>query len=324
MIVVLLRLLDLIRRLSCNRFIVVKNLELKWDVLYYLEMAISDSQNFINNRKLVEILANLISKDRANIVLEIGPGKGIITKELLKEYKNIIAIEVDHKLSANLKEKFKNDRNVCIVTENFLEYKTPKVEFDVFANIPFNITADIIKKITSENSNLHKAYLVVQKESAEKIVGSSLVGFSLLSNLIKVRFNTKILRNINRFNFSPRPKVDASFLYIGKRRSKIFRTIDEENLFKDFITYVYNRPSPFLADALKSIFSNKQIDIAFKNKNIPSTIKVKQAEFFIWIYLFNIFLSQTPERMKLKVIDKYKDLIKGQSLLKKINRTRKY
>ena len=143
-------------------------------------MRIEHSQNFLHSKKLVSELLDKTNLNDDDTVIEIGPGKGIITEELSKKCKRIIAIEYDNKLSASLKETFSEDSKIQIIEQDFLKYKLPNSgEYKICANIPFNLTADIMKKVlefenseglgkiyTYQDEMIHMSYF---KNASEKI-----------------------------------------------------------------------------------------------------------------------------------------------------------
>ena len=110
------------------------------------------SQNNLVNPKLVAKLIRLSSIDKKDAVLEIGSGKGIITSELVKTAEKVIAVELDEKLCLYLKTRFQNVNNFELHLENFLDFALPPYSYKVFSNIPFIITADVIRKLTSDKN----------------------------------------------------------------------------------------------------------------------------------------------------------------------------
>jgi len=92
---------------------------------------LSHSQNFINNIKLVKELAGFIDSQKSGVVIEIGPGEGIITDILAEKYSMVLAIEADNLLSSELRRRYVGN-NVEVITSNFLNYPLPHYEFDVF------------------------------------------------------------------------------------------------------------------------------------------------------------------------------------------------
>jgi len=98
------------------------------------------SQNFLKDPAFVENLINKADIDHNDSVVEIGPGKGIITKILAEKAGRVIAVEVEEKLYTKLKDKFKDRKNVKIIKADFLKWQLPSSPYKVFSNIPFNLT----------------------------------------------------------------------------------------------------------------------------------------------------------------------------------------
>src|SRR3989344_1248271 len=128
------------------------------------------SQNFLRNPELITKLIRNSSIGKKDTVVDIGAGRGIITSELIKRSGNVIAVEKDYILYQYLKEKFKDNDNLNLVYGDILKIKMPVATYKVFANIPFVITADVVRKLTND-PNFQEGYLIVQKEFAQKIIG---------------------------------------------------------------------------------------------------------------------------------------------------------
>ena len=104
------------------------------------------AQNFLRDSCLVASLLARCGIDHNDVVYEIGPGKGVITEQLARRCKQVVAIEKDPRLSALLLQQFADRPNVTIHECDFLHYHLPREPYKVFANIPFNITTAIVTK----------------------------------------------------------------------------------------------------------------------------------------------------------------------------------
>ena len=130
-------------------------------------------QNFLSNPLIIdEICANIPDLQSYDCILEIGPGLGAITDYLVEQDKPLICIELDKRLYADLKIKFKNHNNLTLVNDDFLEVDLNKLtskynNIIVIANIPYSITTPIILKCLSFNK-IKTLYIMVQKEVANK------------------------------------------------------------------------------------------------------------------------------------------------------------
>ena len=202
------------------------------------------AQNFLKSPKLVGRLVDLSKIGPGDIVYEIGPGNGIITAVLASIAKQVIAIEKDPQLVYRLRERFRPLSNVEIVEKDFLDYAfrlNPASEYKVFANIPYNITSQIVRKILYERSNIRETHLILQKEAAQKFSGTPKE--SLCSILTKPFFEFQIVYQLRRTDFWPMPAVDSVLLSI-KRRSHPLIEMQEAATYRDFVQYGFGRWKP--------------------------------------------------------------------------------
>ncbi len=216
------------------------------------------SQNFLCNRELVKKLIRDSSIRSSDTVLEIGPGRGIITEQLLNVAREVVAIELDPSLYTQLKQKF-SDPKLSLIQRDFLDYSLPNRPYKVFSNIPFSITADIVRKLL--NSALSEAYLVVQSEAASKFIANSYRN-TLVAILRYPWWEIKIIHRFNRDDFFPRPEVDSVLLNL-KRRPVPLVPDSHREIYLDYLAYFFGRDKfakytpP--AEFLKSFFKAKNL-----------------------------------------------------------------
>ena len=129
------------------------------------------AQNFFRDRQLVGAIVGASSIRPQDIVYEVGPGTGIVTRELARHAGRVVAVEKDPVLAARLRRRFRRTGNVRIVAGDFTRSRLPAHRYRVFANLPFNITALVVKRILFGGNPPDEAHLVVQKEAAERFSG---------------------------------------------------------------------------------------------------------------------------------------------------------
>ncbi|NCO32095.1 23S ribosomal RNA methyltransferase Erm [bacterium] len=281
------------------------------------------SQNFLKSPNLVKKLLNEAIIGVNDIVYEIGPGKGIITEELARRCSRVIAIEIDKNLFKNLIQKFKSNPKIKIILGDFLKYRLPlKGNYKVFTAIPYNITTQIVQKLTNNSNPPQDIYLIIQKEAAIRFAGFPYGEEKLYSLLLKPLFEIKILHYLKRIDFYPVPKVDSVLLRIKKREELISK--ENIQLYKDFIIYGFSRWGPNLFKSFKHIFTYKQFKRLANDLGFNKTAKPRDLIFEQWLKLFEFFLTN--------VIPEKREIVKGwgkrletqQSHLQKIHRTRKF
>lgn len=279
------------------------------------------SQNFLKDSNLVDNLIQNASITRDDLVLEIGSGKGVITEELSKYCKSVIAIEADPALADGLIQKFHRDSNIQVVQTNFLVWDLPRVPYKVFSNIPFNITADIIRKLLRASNPPNDVYLIMQKESAVKYSGVPYGKETLFSTSIKPWYELSIEYDFKRSDFNPQPRVDVVLLHIHRRHEPLVQR-EQTMLYKDFISYAYNRSIPNLQVGLRNVFTSNQFAVVTRNLHVSNSVTPTQLTFDQWIALFQAFVAHVDSNKKRVVAGASAKIEKEQLGIEKIHRTR--
>lgn len=198
------------------------------------------SQNFLHSPELVNKLIRHSSLGKKDTVLEIGPGRGIITSVLVEIVDRVEAVELDTALYKDLTGKFGGVKNLRLHNQDFFDFSLPKIPYKVFSNIPFVITADVIRKLTADK-NFQEGYLVVQKEAAQRFIGKPYdYKNQMMATLLKPWFEISVFWEFNRSDFVPVPKVNTTMIRIIRASNPVIPVSQKEN-YIDFILYAYNR-----------------------------------------------------------------------------------
>jgi 16S rRNA (adenine1518-N6/adenine1519-N6)-dimethyltransferase len=171
-------------------------------------------QNFLQDTSVLERIVDSIDITNKNII-EIGPGKGALSKLILKKAKHLVAFEIDFNLVDFLKEEIK-DEHFTLINEDFLKIDLSEYKgYSIMANIPYNITTPILFKLFENNENFDDVILMVQKEVAERI--SAKPGTTNYGKLTISTANfaeAKKLFDISPKSFYPAPKVTSSIIHL--------------------------------------------------------------------------------------------------------------
>jgi 23S rRNA (adenine-N6)-dimethyltransferase len=253
------------------------------------------AQNFLRSRKLARRLVGMSTIGPRDTVYEIGPGKGIITAALASVARQVIAIEKDPELVRRLRQRFRLLDNIEIVEKDFLTYSfrtrcgNGALEYKIFASVPYNITAKVLRKILYERSNIGEGYLILQKEAAKKFSGSPRE--TLFSILAKPFFEFQILSQLERSDFWPEPHVDSVFLSI-KRRPRPLIEMQEVASYRDFVQYGFGRWKPNLRLAFKKVFTYKQWKRLAHDLDFPLSAKPTELSFEQWLGLYRGLMNR--------------------------------
>lgn len=205
-------------------------------------------QNFLTDKRAVAKIiqgANILNTD---IVLEIGPGTGILTKELAQKAKKVIAVEKDRRMIDLLKEELKDFKNVEIIQGDILKDKIKIKDYKIVANLPFYITAPTIRKFLEEKNQPKNMTLIIQKEVAQRICAKP-PKTNILAISVQFYADPKIISYISKRSFSPTPKVDAAIIQITPKEK---HKINPDEFFK-LVKTGFSHPRKQLKNNLKDL-----------------------------------------------------------------------
>jgi 16S rRNA (adenine1518-N6/adenine1519-N6)-dimethyltransferase len=241
---------------------------------YGFKFTKSLGQNFlIDDTVLIDIVegAEICEED---FVIEIGPGVGTLTRELLKKAKKVCAIELDSDLIPILKEELKEFENFELIHKDAL-----KVDFNeiigeeksvkLVANLPYYVTTPIIVKLITEGYNFKSLTIMIQKEVAERIDAEpNNKDYGSLSLLVQYYCNTQIVRYVKPTSFIPQPKVDSIVIRLDRLESPKVEVKDKDLMFRA-IRDSFNMRRKTLSNSIKNIgLSKENLSLAFENSNI--------------------------------------------------------
>lgn len=281
--------------------------------------SIDYAQNFLKSRSLVERLLDRCDIGPADVVYEIGPGKGIITECLAQRCHKVVAIEKDPVLADALRARFSGTTSIQIHEGDFLEYRLPRDHYKVFANIPFNITSAIVTRLTAAPAPPDDACLIMQKEAAQKFLGEPRE--SLYSLLLKPCFALEILHRFKRSDFAPGPRVDVVMLRLSKRGPPLLSRA-EMPLFRDFVVYSFTTPQPSLRGSLKSVFTPRQFKLLSNTLSLDFDTTPTSLCFEQWLALFDGLQRFAQPRAIYTILGSEMRLRQRQARHEKIHRTR--
>ncbi|TSC64934.1 MAG: 16S rRNA (adenine1518-N6/adenine1519-N6)-dimethyltransferase [Parcubacteria group bacterium Gr01-1014_91] len=253
-------------------------------------------QNFLMHARIAERIALVSGVNKDSVVLEIGPGTGMLTRELLKLAGKVIAVEADRELFEKLKTYFANEiangtlelihgdiRNWDFETHLNSRYSV-KDGYVVVANIPYYLTGEIFRMFLEAGHQPSSMTLLVQKEVADRIVArdkkpldSARGKESILSLSVKAYGEPKREFLVPRGAFVPAPNVDSAVLTIRDISRKNFSTKKEEELFFKLIHAGFAHKRKFVRKNL--------LEAGLPQGNIPEKARAEDLSLSDWLTL---------------------------------------
>ena len=235
------------------------------------------SQNFMTSKQDIQTLLRRTSLNRQDHVVEIGPGKGHITRCLAARCGKVTAVELDSRLYCLLKEKLQPLENVFLIHHDFLTWPLPKGRYKVFANIPFHLSTAIIRRLTEADNPPQEIWLITEYGCAMRFCG--LPKESLRSLQLKTRFETGISQRISASAFHPKPQVDAALLHLTlKPQPDLPQTLQGE--FLRFLSAALS------SGGLRKLFTKKQLATAAKRAGLAPGFTTGDIRYIQWLCLF--------------------------------------
>lgn len=286
-----------------------------------MERNIKNSQNFLHNKELVSSLVSKSNLSKDDLIIEIGPGKGIITDAIRNHSNHIRAIEYDHSLAERLINSYKDTDQVTIIEEDFLNYPLPQKPYKVFSNIPFNMTAEILTKLLTAENIPNDMYLIMQYEAVLKYAGNPYYSESYRSLLFKPFVEISIIHTFDATDFYPVPSVKIVFAHFHKREFSDIKNASKSEYW-DFISSVFADSGKSFKEKTKHIFSYEQQKRLKKHLKINDEDSISTWSYRQWLGMFDCYIKLVDKEKKQKVNGAYNRYQKNQLKLTKIHRTR--
>ncbi|MGQ9707291.1 MAG: 16S rRNA (adenine(1518)-N(6)/adenine(1519)-N(6))-dimethyltransferase RsmA [bacterium] len=189
-------------------------------------------QSFLTYEPFADVLIDALELKDDDTVLEIGPGKGILTRRLVKKCHTVIAVEIDIRLVRLLEKQMGQWSNLKIVHQDFRKFDINQFKgLKIIGNLPYNISSDVLYKLLTDTDSWQRAILTTQREFAERLFAQpGTKGYGVITLLCKNLCQTRRLFNIPSRFFKPIPKVTSTaFALIRLPRSEV--TISDQVWF---------------------------------------------------------------------------------------------
>ena len=216
------------------------------------------SQNFLKNDEISKKIAALVSKK--NILIEVGPGTGYLTKNLL-EHKNLHLVEIDLDCVNFLKKKFPHLKEK-IKNEDFLSLNLKKTfgeKLSIIGNFPYNISNKIFSKIISDKDCVVELIGMFQKEVAERICNKKGKNRGVNSIMVQAFYDCEICFDVEKENFFPTPKVTSTVIKLIRNNRKKLNC--DNQILESLLKHAFKQKRKKLRNALKNFNFDRKFDL---------------------------------------------------------------
>ena len=253
-------------------------------------------QNFLINKTVISKLIKGAKILKTDTLLEIGPGMGVLTQEIAKIAKKVIAVEKDPRMCNFLKERLQNFDNIEIINQDILKFQIQNYKsqinskfkiqnYKIIANLPFYITAPVIRKFLETKNPPQEMVLIIQKEVAQRICAKP-PKMSILAVSVQFYANPKILSYVSKKSFYPQPKVDSAIIQIKPEKKY---KVNPDKFFK-IVKAGFSQPRKQLANNLSKQLNinKKELSSLLLDKGVKPTQRAETLTVNSWIDLLKV------------------------------------
>ncbi|KAI3681701.1 hypothetical protein L6452_36504 [Arctium lappa] len=265
-------------------------------------------QHYMLNGEVNEQLVDAANVGDGDVVLEIGPGTGSLTNVLVESGATILAIEKDPYMAALVRDRFANTHRVKVIQEDFtrchlrshlssyMEESDPSDSnpyAKVVANIPFNISTDVVKQLLPMGDIFSEVVLLLQEEAAVRMVDSSLrtSEYRPINIFINFYSDPEYKFKVPRENFFPQPKVDAAVVVFRLKQRVDYPQVSSPKSFFSMVNSAFNGKRKMLRKSLQHIKSSLEIEEALVNIGLLATSRPEELTLEDFVKLHNLIVD---------------------------------
>ena len=230
---------------------------------YNFKFSKSLGQNFLIDDSVLNDIVNGANVNGEDFIIEIGPGVGTLTAQLLNKAKKVTSIELDNDLIPILQQELGNHPNFSLIHKDALKVDFNEVIGDeksvkLVANLPYYVTTPIIVNLLKNKYNFKSLTIMIQKEVAERMDAEpNCKEYGSLSLLVQYYCDTKIIRKVAPSSFMPRPKVESIVIRLDRLEEPRVK-VKDENLMFEIIRNSFNMRRKTLWNGVKNMGVDKE------------------------------------------------------------------
>src|SRR3990170_3097673 len=216
-------------------------------------------QHFLVDQNIVRKILDVSEVERGDVVLEIGPGLGVLTERLLQAGAKVFAVEIDRRLCEALKERFPGEQGLEVINKDILDiplssfFEKAGKKIKVVSNLPYNISGAILAKFIDERNALSDMTLMLQKEVAKRLIAKpSTKDYGILSVLVQAFMEASYMFDVSQGCFKPPPKVMSGVVRLKVKASPLVG-VEKEEFFKKVVKTSFGKRRKTLFNCLKGL-----------------------------------------------------------------------
>ena len=247
-------------------------------------------QHWLNDPRSLRAVCQAAKVTKTDTVLEIGPGKGSLTTELIKRAAAVVAVELDSRLAARLPVRLPAG-NLQVVEADILRFNLGSLPpgYKLVANIPYYLTSHLLRILYESANPPAAAALLLQKEVAERLAAQP-GSMSLLSVSVQLKNEVRLGRIIPAALFSPPPKVDSQIVSLKLRDKPLFTNLDEKTFFRLARAGFSSRRKKLRGSLSAGLAINKaEADELLKQAGINGNLRAQNLSLDNWYQLYRAF-----------------------------------
>lgn len=234
-------------------------------------------QHFLSDPRILTRIAEALAPDPTETVVEIGPGRGALTDELIRRARRVIAIELDRALAARLRERYAGDARVSVIEEDVLRVDMESVtggEYALVGNVPYYITTPIIFR-SLEPPRASRAVFLLQREVADRLTAPP--GgreYGALSVNVQAVATAEVLFGVPAGAFHPPPKVESAVVRLTPRVDPVI-PVEAEDRFRAFVQAAFGLRRKQMRRVLRTILQvdASEADGLLRAAEIPADVR---------------------------------------------------
>jgi len=221
-------------------------------------------QNFLHDKNIAKKVVDLIDISSEDLIIEIGPGQGILTQFFCHHPVSFVLVEIDSRCVDFLSEKFNRQKNISILNHDILSFDFDSIvsknkTIKWIGNLPYNITSPVLFRLLDLYPAVEKAVFMVQHEVAKRIVADyGNKNYGILSVLMQTFYEVSIKFSVSNKVFKPQPKVSSAVILLDIKKDVVLNC--ERLFYRELIKTAFNQRRKQLKNSLERILNKKKLE----------------------------------------------------------------